>query len=168
MWHKLFGIAGLSLILIGLLAACGGDSGNPQNAAPTRAIDIPTYSFTDPTATAAPATAAATRTPTDIPNTATAVPTVNTATPTEFVIDPTAVARGSGRYEALECGSCHGANGEGTDKGGSLLTYGANETDFITFMRSGGTVGTSHQYATNRLSESGAENLYQYLLSLQQ
>jgi hypothetical protein len=38
--------------------------------------------------------------------------------------------------------------------------------DFINSMRSGGDVGTSHQYNTKKLSASGGQNLYQYLLSL--
>ncbi|MBL8117472.1 MAG: cytochrome c, partial [Anaerolineae bacterium] len=81
-------------------------------------------------------------------------------------LDPQAVERGKGRYEALECATCHGAAGEGTDDGASLITSTLNETDFISFMRSGGSIGPDHQYSTNRLSETGGKNLYQYLLSL--
>lgn len=81
-------------------------------------------------------------------------------------LDPVAVERGLGRYQALECGSCHGEAGEGTEDAPSLQTYAADEETFITFIRSGGTLGAEHQYSTNRLSDSGGRNLYQYLVSL--
>jgi len=81
-------------------------------------------------------------------------------------LDPERVARGQDRYEALECGLCHGANGEGTDQGSPLVGITLSEEDFITLLRSGGDVGTSHQYSSNRLSDSGGRNLYQYILSL--
>ena len=146
-----------------LLAACGG--GSEQNttenisapdATVTSVVNVPTFSFTQPTAPPAVATAAATRA------------SASESTAEANALDPEKVERGRGRYEALECGSCHGANGEGTtDQGGPLLAYTASESDFVTFMRSGGELGVDHQYATNRLSDSGASNLYAYLRSLQ-
>ena len=39
-----------------------------------------------------------------------------------IILDPKLVERGLGRYEALECGNCHGANGEGTDLRPACLT----------------------------------------------
>ncbi len=81
-------------------------------------------------------------------------------------LDPQAVERGHDRYVALQCGSCHGENGEGTDQGSALAGTALSQADFISFLRSGGTVGSSHQYSTNRLSDSGGRNLYQYVLSL--
>ena len=86
----------------------------------------------------------------------------------EIILDPKKVERGLGRYEALECGSCHGANGEGTDEASSLRSFAMFEDDFITFVRTGGELGTAHQYSTDRLSNSGSRNLYQYLVSLAQ
>lgn len=143
-------IAALLLLLV--TAGCGGGA---QTANPVATITtIPTYSFVEPTAAPSIATAAAA--------TQTAVAAAGTA------LDPQAVERGKGRYEALECGSCHGAAGEGTDKGSSMIAYTGTEAEFITFMRSGGDLGAEHQYATNRLSDSGGKNLYQYLLSLRQ
>ncbi len=53
-------------------------------------------------------------------------------------------------------------------EGKSLLQFNLSEEDFITFARSGGELGPSHQYSTNRLSSSGSRNLYQYLVSLAQ
>lgn len=85
-----------------------------------------------------------------------------------IILDPKKVERGLGRYEALACGSCHGAAGEGTDKAGSIQDFAMSEDDFITFVRSGGELGTDHQYSTDRLSNSGSRNLYQYLVSLAQ
>ena len=81
-------------------------------------------------------------------------------------MDPKLVDRGRGRYEALDCASCHGESGEGVDGDKSLLDFALSEDDFITFMRSGGALGTDHQFSTDRLSNSGSRNLYQYLVSL--
>ena len=146
-----------------LLAACGGgtdqsttDTNTTPAASSTPVVNVPTFSFTQPTAPPAVATAAATLVP------------AGDATADANALDPEKVELGRGRYEALECASCHGANGEGvTDQGGPLLEYTASEADFVTFMRSGGELGVDHQYATNRLSDSGASNLYAYLQSLQ-
>lgn len=135
-----------------ILAGCSGAAAtNTPSVTATPAIIVPTFSFTQPTAPPQVATAAVTR-------------TVSTS---RNAFDLEAVERGRGRYEALECATCHGANGEGGDFAGQLIGYNADEADFITFMRSGGALGTGHQYATNRLSASGATNLYQYLRSLQ-
>jgi mono/diheme cytochrome c family protein len=82
-------------------------------------------------------------------------------------LDPERVSRGHDRYIALECSSCHGENGEGTDEGVALVDMTLSEEDFITLLRSGGSIGSSHQYASNRLSDSGGRNIYQYLLSHQ-
>ncbi|MBL8131891.1 MAG: hypothetical protein JNL42_08540 [Anaerolineae bacterium] len=157
---------GFSLLLIAALAACGGaPAETPASGAATRppaggapaTIGIPTYVFVEPTVT--------------LPVT-TAPEATAEATAQEAVIaalDPQAVERGRGRYEALECGECHGANGEGGDEEGtSLLEFAMSDDDFISFMRSGGELGVDHQYSTNRLSASGGANLYQYLVSLAQ
>jgi mono/diheme cytochrome c family protein len=138
----------LSLLILGL-AACGGASALAETATPaaTNTALIPTFAFTQPTAPPSVATAAA------VSETA--------------ALDAEAVERGRGRYEALDCASCHGAAGEGLDGEKSLIGYAASQDDFISFMRSGGALGPDHQYSTNRLSESGGRNLYQYLMSLQ-
>lgn len=149
-------LIGFGLTLIGFAMSCsstpapsGSDSSN--NSAPTQTM-FPTYQFVAPTEAPQMATLAA----------GTAV--ANTGNQT--ALDPDKVARGKDRYTALQCDTCHGANGEGTDKGSALTALTLNEDDFISFMRSGGTVGSSHQYNTNKLSENGGKNLYQYLLSL--
>jgi mono/diheme cytochrome c family protein len=66
----------------------------------------------------------------------------------------------------LECGKCHGANGEGAADGPALIGLTLDEEDFISFLHSGGKLGSEHQYSTNRLSDSGGRNLSHYLLSL--
>ncbi len=83
-------------------------------------------------------------------------------------LDPKLVERGRGRYVALECGNCHGENGEGAEQAKGLLDFDLSEDDFITFVRSGGVLGTRHQFSTDRLSNSGSRNLYQYLVSIAQ
>lgn len=126
-------------------------------------------------------------TPTDAPPTVTPFPTFAFVEPTTqavfdqseedaaaagadesnvIALDPKLVERGSGRYVALDCGNCHGAGGQGTDQGPSLLEFDLSEDDFITFVRSGGDMGPDHQFSTDRLSNSGSRNLYQYLVSI--
>ena len=83
-------------------------------------------------------------------------------------LDPDKVALGQSRYTALACDSCHGADGKGTDKGSSLIGMTMTQDDFITFLRTGGKMGSAHEYASNRLSDTGAGNLYLYILSLSQ
>lgn len=150
-----------------VLASCGGAgntnaptdtvaSGNPtentnSSGAPAT-IGIPTFQFVEPTVAAQVATAV--------------VEETASATAEATSVSSEAVDRGRGRYEALACAECHGENGEGNDKGPSLLDYDKSLDDFVGFMRSGGSMGSEHQYSTNRLSQSGSENLYQYLLSL--
>jgi len=150
------------LILVIVLVSC---SPQPQQQAATSVaaeptitatpFQFPTYAYNAPTEAPQVATASA----------ATAIAATERAS--AGALDPVAVERGLGRYEALECGTCHGANGEGIEgQGPALAGITLSETDFIAFLRSGGTIGVSHQFATNRLSESGGKNLYQYILSL--
>lgn len=138
------------LFTITLLALTACSSAATPTAS-DRPTVIPTYQFNVPTeppqlATVAAVTAAAGRGASEL--------------------DPEKVSRGRDRYVALECGACHGENGEGTDQGSALTEFAMSEADFISFMRSGGSLGAEHQYSTNRLSDSGGKNLYQYLLSL--
>lgn len=135
------------------IAACS--SGEPA-ATPTPTITptaFPTYAFVQYTTVPQVAAAATEVSATEVAD-------------TQFVLDPQKVEYGRGRWDALECGSCHGENGEGTDKGSSLLDYTASEAEFVDFMRTGGSVGNSHRYPAEKLSNSGASNLYQYVRSL--
>jgi mono/diheme cytochrome c family protein len=131
----------ISLLILLLAAACGG---NQQAATPMPTItSFPTYEYITPTSM-----------PTRVP-----------ATQEASGVDTVALDRGRQRYEALECGTCHGANAEGGDAAALAgLTMSADE--FLTFLRSGGGLGTSHQYASNRISNGMTNNLYQYLVSL--
>jgi mono/diheme cytochrome c family protein len=155
-WHILMMI-GVTLLIAGCSSAGSTETTTTNSATATSPVkQIPTFSFSQPTAPPQVATAAVSG------STAVSVSTAEVS-----ALNPEAVERGKARYEALDCASCHGTNGEGTDKGISLLEYKASEADFVTFMRSGGSLRAAHQYAANRLSESGAANLYQYLLSFQ-
>ncbi len=162
-----------SLFMALVMAACGG--GGPAATAIPTSTQIPTYNYVLPTSTVGAATAA----PTDTADATSEAASTSEATATSEAVatseataaaitglDQEVVIRGKGRYDALDCASCHGENGVGTDKGSSLLTSTLNEGDFIAFMRSGGKLGAAHQFATNRLSISGGEALYQYMLSL--
>ena len=143
-------LPGLGLVLALLLTGCGGGA-NPTQV-PTF-TPIPTYRF---------------ETPTPLPATPISAATATTAG--ETALDPALVETGKGRYEAeaLACAGCHGADGKGTDKGSDLTISKQTEDEFITFMRSGGTLAPEHQYSTNLLSTNGGRALYQYLLSLRQ
>jgi mono/diheme cytochrome c family protein len=138
-----------------VLSACGSSDKTPK----ATSTPLPLFQEVEtPTVPAIMATAAATKT----------VQTTNTAE-----LNPTAVARGASSWDRLECASCHGAAGEGGageidgTPAPSLQHLTLTEDQFIDWMRSGGTLGSKHQYSTDRLSNSGGKNLYQYLLSLQ-
>lgn len=135
------------------LVSCGaGNTTSDTNPTAQSVTPIPTYQFVPPT---------------DPPQFSTmAASTANAPTASGDAVDAERVTRGRDRYVALECGACHGENAEGSDQASALAGTSLSEADFISFMRSGGTVGSSHQYASNRLSQSGGENLYLYLLSL--
>ncbi len=113
---------------------------------------FPTFAFVQPTLApnvAAGATAAA----------------ATLAADSGFVLDMQKAEYGLGRWEFLECGSCHGADGSG-DIGPSLLDYSASEADFADTLRTGGAAGSTHRYPAERLSNSGVSNLYHYVRSL--
>ncbi len=136
-----------------ILTACSSSPAATPTVPPPTRTPFPTFAYIKPTTEGVFETDAAD----------------SDAAPTASIeLDEKLVGRGRGRYEALECGSCHGENGEGTSQGKSLLQFDLPEEDFITFVRSGGELGTSHQYSTDRLSNSGSRNLYQYLVSLAQ
>lgn len=153
--RKIVYTLGFSLMLV---AACSPQAAEPTNTpAPTATtFTFPTYAFVQPTEPPQVATAAA--------GTSSARATSSAQT---IDLDPVAVERGQGRWEALECGTCHGENGEGTDDGPALAGTTLTQEEFINFLRTGGTIGNDHLYATDRLSQGGITNLYQYVLSLE-
>jgi mono/diheme cytochrome c family protein len=145
--------------LMAVVAGCGSDDGG--GAKPT-STPLPRFAQdASPTVPAVLVTAVATKTPQGEVSEA---PTIN----------PTAVARGQTNWERLECATCHGANGEGGAgqidgvTAPPLVDLALTEDAFIDWMRSGGSLGSAHQYSTDRLSDSGGRNLYQYILSLGQ
>ena len=73
-----------------------------------------------------------------------------------IALDAKKVSRRRGRYEALARGGCHGE---------IRLDFNLAEEDFVTFVRSGGELGTAHHYSIHRLSKSGSRNLYHCLPS---
>lgn len=138
----------LFLISSIFLSACRSASTTEQANRPTI---IPTYQF---------------NVPTEPPQLATVAAMTAAAGGNASELDPERVSRGRDRYVALECAACHGENGEGTDENTSLIGLELSEGEFVSFMRSGGSLGAEHQYSTNRLSDSGGKNLYLYLQSL--
>ncbi|MCC7446826.1 MAG: cytochrome c [Anaerolineae bacterium] len=143
-----------SLTLIGVLilivTACGSKSAPTPTTEEATLTPFPTYNFVQPTA---------------VPFAVTSAATVQADTSTQ-ALDPEKVALGKGRYEALNCGSCHGVDAKGTDKGKALVPNTLTEDQFIDFLRSGGKLGNDHLYSTNRLSDTGSRNLYLYIVSL--
>src|SRR5581483_319770 len=141
----------LALVLMLILTACGSGGSTAVPTVPQATLTpFPTYSFTQPTEAPVVVTVAAATLP---------------ASGTQ-VLDAEKVALGKGRYEALDCGSCHGADAKGTDKGKALVPNKLTEDQFIDFLRTGGKLGNAHLYSTNRLSDAGGKNLYLYILSL--
>lgn len=133
------------LIVIFALTACSNTGQSEATPLPS-ATPFPTFQFVAPTNP----------------------PVFNATTSAENVDTPDTevIETGRRRYETLECATCHGENGEGTAKASSLLEIALSQADFISLMRSGGDIGSSHQYSTNRLSERGAQAIYLYLKSL--
>lgn len=151
------------LFAIGALVACSPQAAATPTAVATEPTPFPTYNYVLPTSPpvfgAMASTAQATAEATTESN---AQSTVEVGSE----LDPQAVERGQTRYEALACGTCHGADAAGTDNGPSLLGPSLDEDAFISFLRTGGTVGSAHLYAANRLSDSGGHNIYQFIRSL--
>jgi mono/diheme cytochrome c family protein len=90
-------------------------------------------------------------------------------TPTPAGEEDKLVARGRRSYEKLECGGCHGENGEGLpDKGSALAGTELTEAEFRDILRTGGKgeLGNEHLYGTSAISESGIGALYVFLQSL--
>jgi mono/diheme cytochrome c family protein len=138
------------LLMAALLApACASQPSAPNSTAIPTPTLIPTFRFVAPTEAPQIATAAAQA----------------TAASTGAGANAERVARGKDRYAALDCGNCHGANAEG-GSALALTNLTMSQDEFISLMRSGGKMGSQHQYASNRLSQSGGENLYLYLQSL--
>jgi mono/diheme cytochrome c family protein len=134
-----------SLIL--LISACG-PAAAPPTTFPT-VTPFPTFVFNPPT---------------EAPQ----VVTVGAATATAgaAAVDPSLIEAGKGRYVALQCGSCHGDDAKGTDKGPALAGTKLTQAEFVNMLRSGGKLGNAHLYSTNRLSDAGGKNIYLYVQSL--
>lgn len=149
-------IFAICLLAVAVFTACGssgGQDGATEVPAPTI---IPTHNFVQPTEAPAIMTMVAAT------ETASAV-----SGSTTVGLDPEKVAKGRDRYTTLGCNVCHGDAGEGvTDKGSDLRNLTMSQDDFIILMRSGGKLGSAHQFSTNRLSDTGGKNLYEYLKSL--
>ncbi len=138
------------------LSACGAKPATP--AIPT-STTVPTYVYQAPTEPPVFASLAATEA---------AEASAEAAGTQVVILDPEQVTRGQDRYVTLKCGSCHGDQGQGTDQGGALVPLKVDEAAFIKFLQTGGGLGNAHLFAGNKLSASGAHNLYIYVLSLAQ
>jgi mono/diheme cytochrome c family protein len=136
-------------LLLLVLAACGSKSSGPPSASPPTPSPFPTFEFVQPT---------------PVGFAATDVAVANVSATQAF--DPDLVAAGKNRYDALDCGSCHGADAKGTSKGKALIPTQLTQAQFIDFLRTGGKLGNAHLYSTNRLSDTGSKNLYLYIQSL--
>jgi mono/diheme cytochrome c family protein len=137
-----------------MLAACGANAAT-RTPLPT-VTAIPTFAYVSPTEAPEIQTAVAA--------TALAASTAAQTTPTP---DAGRIALGSRVYTMLECGGCHGEKGAGVaGKGAALVPLTLTEGEFITVLRTGGSVGNDHLFASNRLSTTGGKALYLYVVSL--
>lgn len=153
-----FRFVALSIVFVLLLTACGGSDDGDDEPRPTNS-PLPQFEEVIP--------------PTEPPVLATAAAaTIQANENAQAELNPTAIARGAGNWERLECASCHGESGAGGagDIDGiqapPLTDLTMTQNDFIDWMRTGGSLGSKHQFSTDRLSDSGGRNLYQYVLSL--
>lgn len=147
----------VAVLLIAVVSACGSKPAATGVPKPTDTV-VPTYVYQAPTEPPVFASLNKTEQPTEQAGSSTEAATV----------DPELITRGQGRYVALACGSCHGDQGEGTDKGSALVPLKLDENGFVKFLQTGGGLGNSHLFAGNKLSETGAHNLYLYVVSLAQ
>ena len=69
------------------------------------------------------------------------------------------------RVYANRCAECHGAELEGTDRGGALTGLDMMQDDFLIFLRTGGELGNSHQFGPAKASNAGIEALYAFLIT---
>jgi mono/diheme cytochrome c family protein len=145
----------LIVLLLLALTACGSEDSIPQ------ATSTPLPRF-EQVATSTEAPVIATLIATQAGSSAEDVPAIN----------PTAAARGQGSWIRLECFTCHGQQGEGNSgpneaqNGPAIAGTQLTEDEFIDWLRTGGSLGNDHLFPTDRLSDSGGRNLYQYVLSL--
>lgn len=147
-------IALLMIVSISLgLVACA--QGSNTSGAPTidrlAATPLPTLNFKQPT------TMIKTRASEAAEESTTAVSTADAN-----------LAQGEGIYIKKECGSCHGAKGEGvTDKAKVLAGITLTEEEFTDILRTGGkgTLGNGHLYGPQAISPSGIRTLYAYIKS---
>lgn len=137
----------LSMIVLLVASACGGGAAPAATVVPPTII--PTFQFQSPTPRPARPTAAVSPTPAVADGSA----------------DAEAISRGADRFVSLGCSGCHGANAAGGDAK-ALAGTTMSEADFLSFLRSGGGMGGAHQFASNRISNSGVHNLYLYVTSL--
>jgi mono/diheme cytochrome c family protein len=136
----------LILLLLTVLAGCGGASGNAPK--PT-VVGIPTPqgAFAQATTVITPPAAAATIQPAGSG-------------------DPVA---GKTVYDN-KCASCHGAAGEGVaGKGKGVASWTMPAAEFDDILRTGakGKLGNEHLYGLSQISPSGMENLFAFVRSLQ-
>lgn len=137
----------ITVLVVGLfVAACGGEEAEPT---PTRAIPtMPVARFAQPTTAITPGAAA------------------SGGAAGEESAD---VTRGRTIYQNKECGSCHGAQGEGVEgKGKAIAGLDMPYDEFEDLMRTGGQgeLGPDHLYGPTAISPSGMEALYAYIQQL--
>lgn len=134
------------LLMIAMLAACGGAGGGAPK--PTvEGIPTPQGVFAQATTVITPPAANATAQPAGSG-------------------DPVA---GTTVYDN-KCASCHGAKGEGIEgKGKGIAGWTMSDVEFDDILRTGakGKLGNEHLYGPSQISPSGVANLYAYVRSLQ-
>jgi mono/diheme cytochrome c family protein len=163
-----------------LVAACGGGDSATGGDASSGSAAVPTMPparFTavaqqNPTRTASAATPVADNEESNEAEPDTTTPITSTEPVTEAEtsaagVDEALLARGSGIYERNNCGSCHGAAGEGvTGQAGAIAGTTLSEGEFSDILRTGGGLGNSHIFGPSAVSRSGMNALYVYVQSL--
>jgi len=141
-------------MLMGLLAACGGQSSGGAASSADAAPVVPTMPSGQFKAVGEQSGLTSTVNLTATTSLTAAAP-ANAATPD--------LARGEAAYVKNKCGDCHGAAGEGvTDQGNALTDMTLSYEEFDNVLRTGGGLGNTHIFGRSAVSPSGMEALYAY------
>jgi mono/diheme cytochrome c family protein len=158
-----------SLVIILLLAACGGNSsGQSSQSAPASLRPAPTMPAARFTPVSSQVFTGTVSSSTVSTSTVETVSDSDQPTATPAAVAGPDLSRGATVYEN-RCASCHGDQGQGVaDKGSDITDFELSLSEFDTLLRTGanGRLGPDHLFGPSAISRSGMEVLHAYVQSL--